>query len=97
MVRSSRALGAIKELVAKFGRNPDGFALHSLRVGGKTTIVAGGDISERVIQRERKCKPVAYWAYTLITEDSKRVSRKLVVASKGKERQPGEGTAWSSK
>ena len=35
----------------------------------------------------------AYKAYTRNNiEDSIRVSRKLVVASEGKERQPGEGT-----
>ena len=52
VVRYGRALRAIKELVAKSGRNPDEFALHSLRIGGVTTLAAGGDISEQMIQRE---------------------------------------------
>ena len=41
VVRYGRALRAIKELVAKSGRNPDEFALHSLRIGGATTLGAG--------------------------------------------------------
>ena len=50
----------IKELVAKSGRNPDEFALHSLVIGGATTLAAGGDITERVIQREGRWKSDAY-------------------------------------
>ena len=41
VVRCGRAIRAIKELVAKSGRNPDEFALHSLRIGGATTLGAG--------------------------------------------------------
>ena len=52
VVRYGRALRTTKELVAKSGRNPDEFALHSLRIGGVTTLAAGGDISEQMIQRE---------------------------------------------
>ena len=52
MVRHGHALRAIKEIVAKSGRSPDEFALHSLRTGEATTLTAGGDISERVMQRE---------------------------------------------
>ena len=52
VARYSRAFRSIKELVAKFRRNPDEFALHSLRIGGVTTLAAGGDISEQMIQRE---------------------------------------------
>ena len=85
-----RALRAIKEFVAKSSRNADEFALHSLRIGGATTLAAGGDISERVIQREGRWKSDAYKAYTRNNiEDSRRVSRKRVVASEEKERQPG--------
>ena len=35
--RCGKSVRAIKELVAKFGRNPDEFARHSLHVGGATT------------------------------------------------------------
>ena len=98
VVRYSRTLRAIKELVAKSGRTPDEFAFHSLRIGGATTLAAGGDISERVIQREQTWKTDAYKAYTRNNiDDSRRVSRKLVVASGGRERQPGEGTLWGKK
>ena len=62
VVRYGRALGAIKGLVAKSGRNADELALHSLRIGGAITLAAGEDISERVIQREWRCKPDAYKA-----------------------------------
>ena len=51
-VRYVRAFRAIKEVVAKPGRNPDGFALQSLRIGGATTLAAGGDVSDREIHRE---------------------------------------------
>ena len=74
-------------------RNPDEFALHLSRIGGATALVAGRDISERVIQREGKWRSDAYKAYTQnITELAGRVSSKPGVASGGKERQPGGGT-----
>ena len=95
VVRYGRALRAVKEVVAESGRNPDEFALHSLRMGGATKLAAGGDISERVIQREGRWRSDAHKGYTRnYTEDARRVSRKLGVASWGKERQPGEGTVW---
>ena len=40
VVRYGRALRAVKEAVAKSGHNPDEFALHSLRIGGATTLAA---------------------------------------------------------
>ena len=95
VVRYGRALRAVKEVVAKSGCNPDEFALHSLRIGGATTLAAGGDVSERVIQREGRWRSDAYKAYTRNNiEDARRVSRKLGVASGGEERGPGEGTIW---
>ena len=98
VVRYGRALRAIKEVVAESGRNPDGFALHSLRIGGATKLAAGGDISERVIQREGRWRSDAYKVYTRNNiEDSTRVSRKLASAKVAKRRQPGEGTVWGKK
>ena len=38
--------------MAKSGCNPDEFALQSLRIGGATTLAAGGNISVRTIRRE---------------------------------------------
>ena len=91
MVRYGRVLRAIKEVVAESGRNPDEFALHSLRIGGATTLAAGGDISERVIRREGWWRSDAYKVYTRNNiEDSTRVSRKLASAKVEKGRQPGE-------
>ena len=43
VVRYGRALKALKEVVAKSGRNPDEFALHSLSIGATTTLAAGGE------------------------------------------------------
>ena len=98
VVRYGRALRAIKEVVAKSGRNPDEFALHSLRIGAATTLAAGGDIAERVIQREGRWRSDAYKMYTRNNiKDSTRVSRKLASAKVARERQPGEGTAWGKK
>ena len=93
-MKNSRARRAIKELVAKSGRSPDEFSLHSLRIGGATTLGVGGDIPDRVMQRQGRWKSDAHTSYMRknIT-DLRRVSRKVVVASEGKERQPGEETA----
>ena len=57
-------------------------------------LAAGGDISERVMQRGGRWKADADKAYTRNNiEDSKRVSRKLVLGREGNERQPGEEKA----
>ena len=80
------------------GHNPDEFALHSLRIGGATTLAAGVDISERLVQRKGRWRFDAYKAYTRNNiDDSRRVSCKLVVASEWRERQPGEETVWGKK
>ena len=98
VARYSRAFRSIKELVAKFRRNPDEFALHSLRIGEATTLAAGGDISERVFQREGRGKSDAYNASTSNNiYDSRTVARNPVVASEWRDRQPGEGTPWGKK
>ena len=88
----------IKELVAKSGRNPDQFALHSLSIGETTTLAAGGDIWGRLMKREGKWKSDAYEGYTRNNiDDSRRVLRKIVLASEGRERQMGEGTVRCKK
>ena len=84
--------------MAKSGQNLDEFARHSLRIFGATALAAGGDISEQGMQREGRWESDADKAYTRnIIEDSKRASRKLVVAREENERQPGEGTAGGTK
>ena len=88
----------MKNFIAKFSLNLDDFALHLSRIFGATTFAAGGATSERVMQREGRWESDADKAYTRnIIEDSKRVSRKLVVAREENERQPGEGTAGGTK
>ena len=98
LVIYGRALRAVKEVVVKSRRNPDEFALYSLRIGGATASATGGDTSERVMQREGRWRSDAYKTYTRnIIEVARRVSGKPGVASGGKERQPGEGTVWGRK
>lgn len=63
VLRYGRALRAVTEVVAKSGRNPDDFALPSLRIEGAITIAAGEDKPERVIRREARWSSNAYNAY----------------------------------
>ena len=59
---------------------------------------AAGDVSERVILRERRWRFDAYKTYTRNnTEDARGVSRKLGVVGGGKERPREEGTVWGRK
>lgn len=93
-----QALRALREIVQRSGRDPKEFALHSLRIGGASTLAAGGDVSERVIQREGRWKSDTYKTYTVNnSEDSRLVSRILGDKDKGVARQPGEGTVWGSR
>ena len=75
---------ALRETVAQSGRNPDEFALHSLRIGGASVLAAGGDVPERVIQRAGRWKSDTQ-RYTLANnvEDSGQVSHKPAIAGKG--------------
>ena len=54
----------MNELILKSGLSLDEFALHSLRIFGATTLAAGGEVSERVTEREERWKPDACKAYT---------------------------------
>ncbi|CAB1109801.1 unnamed protein product [Ectocarpus sp. CCAP 1310/34] len=95
VLKYDQALRALREIVERSGRNPKDFALHSLRIGGASTLAAGGAVSERVIQREGRWKSDAYKVYTVNnSEDSQRVSRTLGDKDKGVARQPGENTMW---
>ena len=97
VVKYSQALRSFRELVEKAGRNPKKFALHSLRIGGASTLAAGGEVSERVLQREVRWKSDAYKSYAVNNlDDSQRVSRILGGREKGVKRQPGEGTVWGN-
>ena len=96
--RHGQALRALREVVVQSGGEPSAFALHSLRIGAATKLAAGGDVQDRVIQREGR------WArdsntfeiYTKRnTVDFRRVSEKLAKVDKAVPRQPGQGTVWS--
>ena len=85
---------ALREIVVQSGRNPDEFALHSLRIGGASVLTAGGDVPERMIQHEGRWESDTYNVYTRNNvEDAGQVSRNLGVAAKGR-RQPVQGPTW---
>ena len=91
-----KATEALKDIVEKSGRDPPkDFALHSLRIGGPSALAAGGEVSDRVVQRAKRWKSVVYKRYVVNNlEDSRKVSRILGDKDKGVHRQPGEGTVW---
>ena len=64
VVRYGRTLRAVKEVVTTSRRNPDDFAVHSLRIRGATALAVGRHISERVIKREGRCMSDTYKTYT---------------------------------
>ena len=60
-------------------------------------MVAGGEISDRVAQREGRWKSDAYKAYTVNNiKDKGQVSRIVGDKKKRVSRQPGERTVWGS-
>ena len=78
VLKYGKALQAFREIVKKSGSDPKDFALHSLRIGGVSTLSAGGEVSERVIRRAWRWKSDSYKPYTVnYMEDSRRVSRIL--------------------
>ena len=85
----------MREVVVQPGGEPSDFALHSLRIGTATKLVAGGDLPDRVIQRKDR------WArdsntFKIYTKgdaaDSPTVSKKLAQVDKAVPRQPTQGT-----
>ena len=54
--RYPEALAALRQVAAKAGDDPSEVGPHSLRIGGATTLAAGGEVSQRVIQREGRWK-----------------------------------------
>ena len=52
VLRYGHALRAFRDNVANAGRRPEHFALHSLQIGGATTLAAEGDVPEVAFQRE---------------------------------------------
>ena len=74
-------------MVETSGRNPHEYAVHSLRIGSVSMLAVGGDVSERVIQREGRWKLDASEVCT--KNIARQVSRNLA-AGKGLQRQPGQ-------
>ena len=95
--RYPEALAALRQVAARAGHDPSEVGLHSLRIGAATTLAAGGDVSQRVIQREGRWKSSeSSKVYTRNNpEDAGIVSRKLAETGKIGQRQPGQGTVWS--
>ena len=95
--RYPEALAALRQVAAGAGHDPSEVGLHSLRIGAATTLAAGGDVSQRVIQREGRWKSSeSSKVYTRNNpEDAGIVSRKLAETGKIGQRQPGQGTVWS--
>ena len=97
MWRYPEALAALRQVAARAGHDPSEVGLHSLRIGAATTLAAGGDVSQRVIQREGRWKSSeSSKVYTRNNpEDAGIVSRKPAETGKIGQRQPGQGTVWS--
>ena len=89
VLKYGQALQAFREMVKKSGRDPKDSALHSLRIGGGSTLAAGGGGFGK---SNPEGKP-----YTVNNmEDSRRVSRRVGYKVKVVARQPGESTVWGS-
>ena len=98
MFKRGKATESLREVVEKSGRNPKDFALHSLRIGGPPALAAGGEVSDRVVQKAGRWKSDAYKRYVVNNrEGSRKVSQILGDKNKGVQRQPGEGTVWGSR
>ena len=96
--RYGQASRALREVVIQSGGEPSKFALHSLRIGAATKLAAGGDVPDRVIQREGRWARDSntFKVYTKgNTVDSRTVSKKLAQVDKAVPRQPGQGTVCS--
>ena len=95
--RYTEALAALRQVAARAGDDPSEVGLHLLSIGAVTTLAAGGDVSQRVIQREGRWKPSeSSKVYTHNNpEDAGIVSRKLAETGKMGQRQPGRGTVWA--
>ena len=95
--RYPEALAALRQVAARTGNNLSEVGCHSLRISAATTLAAGGDVSQRVIQKEGRWKSSESSKVDTRNnpEDAGIVSRKIAEAGKIGQRQPGQGTVWS--
>ena len=94
-----QATRALRQIAGQAGLDPKRVSLHSLRIGTATVLAAGGEVSERVLQREGRWKSGmdTYKVYTRNNiEDSEVVSRRLIKAGKRSQTQPGQSTRWGN-
>ena len=93
MWRSPEALAALRLVAAKAGDDPSEVGLHSLRIGAATKLAAGGEVSQRVIQREGRWKSSESSKVDTRNnpEDAGIVPRKPAETGKIGQRQPGQG------
>ena len=96
MWRYPEALAALRQGAAKAGNDPSEVGFQSLRIGAATTLAAGGEVSERVIQREGRWKSSEPSMVNTRNnpEDASIVSRNLAGIGKIGQRQPGQPTVW---
>ena len=68
------------QVAAKTGEDSSEVGLHSLRIGGDTTLAAGGEVSRRVMWREGRCKSIMSFMVCnrFNQEDAGIVSRRLL-------------------
>ena len=83
-------------MAARAGNDLSEVGFHSLRISAATTLAAGGEVSQRVIQREgRWTSSESCKVYTRNNpEDAGIVSRKLAETEKIGQRQPDQRTVW---
>ena len=95
--RCPEALAALRQVAARPGNDLSEVGFHSLRISAATTLAAGGDVSQRVIQKEGRWKSSESSKVDTRNnpEDAGIVSRKIAEAGKIGQRQPGQGTVWS--
>ena len=95
--RYPEALAALRQVAARAGNDLSEVGFHSLRISAATTLAAGGDVSQRVIQKEGRWKSSESSKVDTRNnpEDAGIVSRKIAEAGKIGQRQPGQGTVWS--
>lgn len=95
----SQGTSALRQVAKLAGMKHKELSLHSLRIRIATVLGAGGDTSERVIQRNGRWKSgIDICMYNIYNRNnivySIAVSRKLTDAGKRTQARSGQGTSW---